>query len=528
MSDWLTSAHERIERMPEKAKQIREAALSDLYFFAQLVNPLRVYGEIHKEVFRWLQSDEEGNQLLLLPRAHMKSHAIAVWCAWYLTNHPEATILYMSATAELAELQLYDIKNILTGETYTRYFPDMIHPEEGKREKWAVSKIAVDHPQRKAEGVRDWSIATAGITTNTTGWHADIIIADDVVVPDNAYTEEGRRRVTAAMSQMTSIRNPGRGFTKACGTRYHPSDIYDVWKKQTMMVYDDDTQEVLDMVPVWDIKEHVVEVDGLFLWPREVRADGKAFGFDLNTLSRIKAEYEDQTQFHAQYYNNPNDPSSNRINRDKFQYYDQKFIQNEAGNWYFKSKRLNIYASIDFAYSLTKRADSTAIVVIGIDSDGEIYILDIDRFKTDRPIEYFNRIAVLHSKWGFKKLRAEVTAAQKIIVNDIKDYIKSEGLSLSVDPFSPSRHEGSKEERLAATLEHRYDNQIIWHFKGGYTPMLEEELVLAKPPHDDIKDALASAIAIAIKPKQRREANFGGVGGMKLPVNKRFGGIAFR
>ena len=64
---------------------------------------------------------------------------------------------------------------------------------------------------------------------------------------------------------------------------------------------------------------------------------------------------------------------------------------------------------------------------------------------------------------------------------------------------------GSKEERIAAVLEPRYDNNAIWHFKGGYTPMLEEELILARPPHDDLKDALACAIEIAIPPRARKE-----------------------
>ncbi len=526
MNEWLAKANAKIERMPQEALQVREAAMQDLNFFANLVNPLRVYGDIHKDVFKWLQSDEEGNQLLLLPRAHMKSHAVAVWCAWYITRFPETTILYMSATAELAEKQLYDIKNILTSDIYTRYFPNMINPEEGKREKWAVAKIAVDHPQRKREGIRDWTVATAGLTTNTTGWHADVVVADDVVVPDNAYTDEGRRKVINSMSQMTSIRNAG-GFTKACGTRYHPADIYDTWKTQTMLVYDEETQEVVNQVPVWDIKEHVVEMDNSFLWPRESRSDGKAFGFNMNVLARIRAEYEDTTQFFAQYYNNPNNPGSERINRDKFQYYDQKHLHQQGGNWYFKEKKLNVYASIDFAFSLNKSADYTAIVVIGIDNEGDLYILDIARFKTDKTIKYFEQIAQLHSQWEFKKIRAEVTVAQQIIVNDIKDYVKKEGLRLSIDPYRPSRHEGSKEERIAATLEHRYDNQAVWHYKGGYTQILEEELVLSRPPHDDIKDALASAVQIAVKPKQSRGAKDFGFDNV-IPTHRRFGGVAYK
>lgn len=525
MEPWLRDANIRLAKMPKQAKEIREAALEDLNIFARLLNPHRVYGDIHYEVFRWLQDSTSGNQLLLLPRAHMKSHCIAVWCAWWITKHPETSILYISATAELAEKQLYDIKNILTSPIYTKYFPDMLNPEEGKREKWSVSKIAVDHPKRREEGIRDWTIATAGLTTNTTGWHADVIVADDVVVPDNAYTEDGRSKVSAAMSQMTSIRNAG-GFTKACGTRYHPADIYDTWKNQYMLEYDEESLEVVNKVPVWDIKEHVVEEDNIFLWPRAVRPDGKAFGFNINILARIKAEYSDTTQFYAQYYNNPNSPGSERVDRNKFQYYDMSFVKRKNGDWYFRDKRLNLYASIDFAFSLSKAADYTAIVVIGVDCDGDIYVLDIDRFKTDKMSEYFRRVAALHSKWEFKKLRAEVTVAQKIIVNDLKEYIRKHGLRLSIEEYRPSSKEGTKEERIAAALEQRYDNQTIWHHRGGYTQVLEEELVLARPPHDDIKDALASAVEIAVKPKQSKSAKDFGFG-TNLNVNSRFGGIQF-
>ena len=206
-------------------------------------------------------------------------------------------------------------------------------------------------------------------------------------------------------------------------------------------MYDEETGEITGERPLWDIKEHVVEEDGRFLWPREARPDGKMFGFNLNILAGIRGEYEDTTQYYAQYYNNPNDSSSDRISRDKFQYYNIRHLRREGGNWFLKEKRLNVYAAIDFAFSLNKKADWTAIVVIGIDSDSNIYVLDIDRFRSDKTIEYFKRIAALHSKWGFRKLAAEVTVAQKVIVNDIKDYVKKEGLTLSVEDHRPNRLE---------------------------------------------------------------------------------------
>lgn len=499
--------------------EIREAAESDLWTFAQLLHPERVYGEIHKEVFRFLQNSDNPNSLLLLPRAHMKSHCIAVWAAWKIVTEPEVTILYLSATATLAEAQLYAIKNILTSEICQFYWPDLTNPDEGKREKWSTTAIAVDHPKRKAEGVRDMTVVAAGLTSNTVGLHSDVIIADDIVVPDNAYTEEGRRKVASAMSLMASILNTG-GVIKACGTRYHPADQYNTWKLQTMNIYDDEGN-VSEVAPLWDIMERTVETNGKFLWPRTARDDGKLYGFDRKELERISAMYTDRTQFYAQYYNSPNDPESNRVGENKFQYFDPGLVTQKHGDWYYKDRRLNIVAAIDFAYTMTARSDYTAIVVIGIDSESNIYVLDLDRFKTDSISVYYEHLMRMHMKWEFRKLRAEVTAAQSIIVNDLKDKIRETGTFLSVDSVKPNRHQGSKQERIAAILEPRYNDLKMWHCRGGHTPALEEELILARPMHDDLKDCLASAVEVAVPPRhsttERSDAR-------QVKFHKRFGG----
>lgn len=531
---WRLEAKRKLERMPEKAKEIREQALTDLYFFAKLVNPGYMYGEVHREIFLWLQdynlfgqgTSLTANKLIMLPRGHLKSHIVATWAAWMITRHPDVTILYLSATAELSETQLYAIKNIIGSTIYMRYFPEYINPQEGKRERWSSTKLSIDHFLRKTEGIRDATVSTAGLTTNTTGWHADIIIPDDLVVPENAYTEEGRTQVSRKSSQFTSIRNAG-GFTLACGTRYHPKDVYYEWANQRYEVYDDDGVKIGEE-PVWEIKEYPVERDRIFIWPRVVRKDGKAFGFNDKVLSRIKAEYTDRVQFYAQYYNDPNDPSSDRISRNKFQYYNVRLLKKEGSKWFYNGRKLNVYAAVDFAFSLNKSSDWTAIVVIGVDSSNNIYILDIDRFKSDKTIEYFKHIKELHSKWIFNKLRAEVSVAQKVIVNSIKDYIMKDGLRLSIDEYRPNRHEGNKEERIAAVLEYRYEDMTIWHFEGGWTEVLEEELILARPAHDDVKDSLASAVSIAIPPsKNSFNAVKDFLGSNPTFVNKKFGGIAY-
>ena len=531
MEDWLIEAHRKLKVMPPDAKELREAAEQDLFLFAQLVNPGYVYGSVHQEIYKWMEDYSlfgrgdglTANKLIMLPRAHLKSHMVATWCAWMVTRHPEVTMLYVSATSELAETQLFAIQNIMASSVYMRYWPEYINPQEGKRERWSQRKLSIDHSERRKQGIRDATIATAGLTTNTTGWHADVIVGDDLVVPENAYTEDGREGVSRKASQFTSIRNAG-GFTMACGTRYHPSDIYDTWKNQAYDVHNADF-EIVDRAPVWSIKEFVVESDGLFIWPRTARSDGKAFGFDPGILARIKAEYSDYTQFYAQYYNDPNDPGSARLARNKFQYLNPRKLSKVSGNWQYNGYHLNVYAAIDFAFSYSKRADFTAIVVIGIDQDNNIYVLDLDRFKSDKISEYFSHIIDLHSKWHFKKLRAEVTVAQAVIARDLRDKIKQEGLRLSIEEHRPSKSEGSKEERISAALEHRYDNLAVWHTEGGFTNILEEELVQARPKHDDLKDTLAMVVEMAVKPmRSRRDST---QRSSVLKHHSRFGGVKF-
>ncbi len=503
--------------------QIREAAEADLLTFIKLVAPHILFGAIHEELITWwARSEAKDNQLVLLPRGHMKSKLVAYRTAWHITKHPETTVLYVSATADLAEKQLYAIKQIIDSPIYRRYWSDMIHPEEGKREKWAVAEIAVDHPQRKLEGIRDATVKAVGLTSNTTGFHADVVVLDDIVVPGNAYTEEGREKVSAAYSQLASIENPG-AVEWVVGTRYHPRDIYDTMINMKEVYYATDDEDETEH-EVYELFQKVVEIDGEFLWAKRTRADGKTFGFDAKELARIKAKYIDQTQFFAQYYNDPNTTESARINKDNFQYFDKSVLNNREGDWYIRDRKLNIYAAIDFAFSLRKQADYTALVVVGVDHQANYYILEIDRFKTEKIVDYYKHILQSWEKWGFRKIRAEITVAQQTIVKELKDsYLKPNGIPLSIDEFRPTRHLGDKAQRVGSVLEPKYDNLQIWHYKGGNCQTLEEELVMVHPPHDDIKDALSNAIAISLVPKVR--ANQGLSFSKPLPTHSRFGGI---
>ena len=85
-------------------EEIRVAAENDLAFFIQLVAPQQVLGNCHKEVIEWwTREDAKRFQLLLFPRDHGKSRLVAYRVAWELTRDPTLRVLYISATANLAE-----------------------------------------------------------------------------------------------------------------------------------------------------------------------------------------------------------------------------------------------------------------------------------------------------------------------------------------------------------------------------------------------------------------------------------------
>src|ERR1700761_713502 len=148
----------------------RKQAESDLEAFITLVHPKRFLGNIHREVISWwTASNHSHHQLLLLPRDHMKSAMAAYLVAWLLTRDPTLRVLYISSTSNLAIKQLKFIKDILTCDTYRMYWPEMVLPEEAKREKWTEREISLDHPKRKEWSIREPSVFTAGLTTNIVG-----------------------------------------------------------------------------------------------------------------------------------------------------------------------------------------------------------------------------------------------------------------------------------------------------------------------------------------------------------------------
>lgn len=510
------------DNLTSKQKEVQELAFNDFESFIRLVASYQLLGHCHIGLCKWVTKSEGSNKLILWPRDHGKSRYAAFYACWCIVRDPATTIIYASATAEKAEEQLRFIKTILTSPIVRKYFPGLVNEKEGQRALWNNTAIIIDHPHRMKEGVVDSTIMTCGLEKNITGKHCHKLILDDVVVHSNSVKggDEGRKAVNSWVAQAASIAS-AESEIFAVGTRYHPKDAYSMMIDMTYDTYEEGSEPK----PLFLVNQADVEIDGQFLWPRMERKDGKKFGFDEIILAKKKAIYEaagEITQFYAQYYNDPNDKSTAPIARDLFLYYDREDLNySHFDGWHIKGKALYLNAAVDLAATATDSSDYTVITVGGIDEDGIRYFIDGVRFRTDKTSKIKEEIANLYNKYKFKHLAIEAVSGFKLVANDLKESLYSDGIRLPMEIYIPPNTQ-SKIARINGILEPLYQSASVFHFKGGICQTLEDELVSINPAHDDTKDAWALNNSFMKKPvSSNRKINRTNV----LKFHPRFGGV---
>ena len=477
-------------------EELRQLALNDFGAFIKLVCPDNIMGHCHEDLCRWIQDNDKTYKLILWPRDHGKSRYAAFYAAWRLTRDPTISIIYASATAAQAIKMLDFVKDkILDTPKYNAYFSGMINADVGKRRRWKSTEIIVDHPIRSSSSVADTSIFCTGVGANITGRHCGLLVLDDVVVRNNTIEEgeQGREKVNSWVASVASVASVDSDCL-VVGTRYHPEDAYSFMITEKHDVYND-KGEIINELYRYTVNQADTEVDGQFLFPRVISKEGKPYGFDLNRLAKIKSQYINNgqiTQFYAQYYNDPNNRETSIIARETFRYYDKAELDNSGSLWSIKGKALSVFAAVDLAATIGDKSDYTAIAVGGIDEDGVRYLLDLIRYKSDKPSETIAALEMLYNKWSYKALRIEAVGAFSMVAKDIKARLESMGIRCPIEIYNPGNTH--KDVRINNIVEPLYNSQSVFHFRGGLCENLETELVSLHPAHDDLKDAWAMCI----------------------------------
>lgn len=199
---------------------MRRVMITDFYNFLDLWNEILGFKTPlhHKEIMAFLVSIWTGKKrrgLLMSFRHSGKSTVVGIFAACVLYLQPETRILILSAESGLASRMVTHIRHILENHPLCKELIPNVKKE------WALGRITVNRPV----GIREPSVICQGVHGNITGMRADLIICDDVEVPNTCNTAQKRELLREKLRELDFILSP-TGTMIYIGTPHTMDTIY--------------------------------------------------------------------------------------------------------------------------------------------------------------------------------------------------------------------------------------------------------------------------------------------------------------
>lgn len=172
----------------------------------------------HRQIIEFLYSvltDAPHRGLLMAFRHSGKSTVLGIFIACVLYLRPQTRILVLSAETTLASRMVSHIRHILENHPLCS---DLI---PANRKEWSSGRITVNRPL----GIREPSVICQGIHGNITGMRADLIICDDIEVPNTSNTPQKRENLRERLRELDFILSPD-GAIIYIGTPHTQDTIY--------------------------------------------------------------------------------------------------------------------------------------------------------------------------------------------------------------------------------------------------------------------------------------------------------------
>lgn len=166
-----------------------------------------------------LMDDSLGDTLIIAPPDHAKTVLCGVFYpAWFIGNNPHKHVLYISASASLAEKQSLAVRDtVASNPRYRALFPDVLPGTPWGQDSWNV--------KRPGSGDKDVTFKAAGVGGDVIGRRCDLLILDDVNDEDNSATDHQRQKVNNWVGTTAKSRVVPTGRTICIMTRWHEEDL---------------------------------------------------------------------------------------------------------------------------------------------------------------------------------------------------------------------------------------------------------------------------------------------------------------
>jgi len=389
------------------------------------------------------------------PRGHAKSTAITLSyvLACVLFRSHEYIIIISDTESQSTEF-LNDIKMQLI-------------ENEDLKELFGIGKFIKDSETNiimKMEDGHQFRIMAKGAGQRIRGrkWRnkrPDLIVVDDLEDDEAVENKERRAKLYNWFTNAVIPALSDSGKIRVVGTILHMDSVLEKllnkksWATRRYKAHNPDFSEILwaDKFP----KERLQEIRASYV------EDGNPSGYS------------------QEYLNHPIDETTAYFRRDDFQYYDPEDL--------FK-KDLTYYSAVDFAISKETRADYTVIVTAAVDSESNLYIVDVNRGRWDGK-EIIDEMMATQQKYSPELFTTEAGAIEKALGPFLNEQMFSRGIFLNINKETPVKDKQSRARAIQARIR---QGGVYFYKDSDWYPELEQEMVrFPRDIHDDQVDALA-------------------------------------
>jgi len=469
-------------------KARRDKAKDDILFFAEYYLSHILENEtplFHKEILRLLQS--ENRLAIAAPRGFAKSTITQLIYGLHclLFNRGE-DILTISKSAGLAEDWLRKIKNELdNNERIKNDFGSLLQWGEKESKRWTANHIVLQQ-----NGLVFSQMRARGSGCQVRGLRPTRVICDDLEDEEMVRSEEQRKfHKEWFLGALLNVLKIDQQLV-IIGTILHPlALIAEIVEKKNQF-------------EKWETRKYKALENGKSLW---------ATRFPVSDLLRRKSEIGTYA-FEAEYQNNP-------ISSDTCLWKPEWVKKYEK----LPGKITKVFAALDPATSTKESSDYSAIVVMGVGEDNNIYELYSTRGHWGT-WELIDKIIDTQKKYNPIRFGIEEGALTNIIRPVlIKKTETDKTLRIPLESISLGRYTGEQRKIKQATDKYSRALSVIHYWEQGAVYLKNQDLLdeIATFPtgsHDDFVDACVycvkmimrySPISVMVKREEReRERGF--------------------
>ena len=409
---------------------------------------------IHLELQDFLSNHPKA--LIELPRDHGKSFQICSRIVWELGRNPGLRVKIVCSTGAIAAERSRFLRSAIDGNGWVRQvFPNLLPSEP-----WSADRFTV---QRPAEAIGP-SVAAYGVGAGSTGTRADLLICDDIVDVRALHTASERNRVADYFHEnlMNLLEPDGRFW--GLFTPWHGDDLNARLKKNGSYTH---FRRAIgsDLEPVWPEKWPVAKLKAR---REEIGATSFARGYRLVPIA------EEDTPIRGEWV---------------------RF-------WTEPAEYESIVLSVDPAVSISSKADSSALVVLG-KSNASIHVLEATARRVAAP-DLVGLIDDFDRRWNPAVVLFETNAA----FLGIKDLlVRHTRFGPRVKGISQSKDKASRIAAFSVSVENgslRLKGDGSGSVDVGQKRLMDEMITFPFGEHDDLVDAAATGTAYLLDRREPR------------------------